>query len=300
MLKRSLLPGCLAVLISVSAPVHSWARPRHERASAQSMPTIIREVVYGHKAGMALTYDVLKPAHRNGAAIIHIVSGGWISQWASPESLVDGFREVLDRGFTMVVLYHGSQPQFAIPEATADIKRGLRYFRLHAGDYGVDPHRIGVWGKSAGGQLALVAALMGDEGDAASPDPVLRAPLRVRTAVAYYPPSDVGLLICPHLTAAQRASPEYAPELYHSISPVFFVDPADPPVLIIHGDADTKVDVAQSRRLHEVLDAAHVENRLIVLSGAGHGFKGQQAEQAGAEMLDWFSAHLDPEHGRQR
>jgi dipeptidyl aminopeptidase/acylaminoacyl peptidase len=116
----------------------------------------------------------------------------------------------------------------------------------------------------------------------------------VRTAVAYYPPSDVGQLITPHLTPAQRAAPEYAPELYRSISPVFFVDRADPPVLVLHGDADQQVDVAQSRRLHQVLDDAGVQNRLVVMPGAGHQFVGAQADEARTAMLDWFTTHLAP------
>ncbi len=289
MMKRALLLSCL--MLAVTAPLPGWAQESGQPAAAGS-PAIVRDVVYGHKAGMALTYDVFRPVYPNGAAIIHVISGGWRSQWAPPESRVDGYRDMLDRGFVVVALHHGSQPQFSIPEATDDLKRGVRHFRLHAADYGVDPDRIGIWGASAGGQLALVAALIGDNGDPASADPVLRAPLKVRTAVAYYPPSDVGLLVTPHLTPAQRALPEYAPELFRNISPQFFVDPSDSPVLIVHGDADDMVDVSQSRQLHRLLNAAGVENRLIILPGAGHKFVGKQAEQARSAMLDWFSAHL--------
>jgi dipeptidyl aminopeptidase/acylaminoacyl peptidase len=147
-------------------------------------------------------------------------------------------------------------------------------------------------GASAGGQLALVAALIGDAGDPASADPVLRAPLKVRTAVAYYPPSDVGLLVSPFLTPAQRVLPEYAPDLYRAISPIYFVDAADPPVLVIHGDADTQVDIAQSRHLKEALDAAKVENRFVVMPGAGHGFVGKQDVEARTAMLNWFTTYL--------
>jgi len=284
----------LLALAAMSGPALSQrtASPNGAEARSAAPVTIVRDVAYGHKAGMALTYDVFRPAKPNGAAVINMISGGWRSQWAPPESRVDGYRDLLDRGFTVVALHHGSQPQFTIPEATADTKLGVRFFRLHAADYGVDPDRIGVWGSSAGGQLSLVAALIGDPGDPAATDPVLRAPLKVRTAVAYFPPSDIGQLVTPFLKPEQIALPENAPDLLRSISPVFFVDAADPPVLVIHGDADTQVNVAQSRRLHEVLDAAKVENRLIIMPGAGHGFRGAQGEQARAALLDWFTTHL--------
>lgn len=280
---------CLLLLTLGPAPA---LLPNSAFAAAPAAVTIVRDVVYGHKAGMALTYDVFQPARSNGAAVVNIISGGWRSQWIAPETRLDDYRDLLDRGFTVVALYHGSLPQFTIPEATADAKRGLRFFRLHAADYGVDPERIGVWGASAGGHLALVTALIGDDGDPAASDPVLRTPLRVRTAVAYYPPSDVGLLVFPFLTAAQKALPEYAPDLYRSISPLFFVDAADPPVLIIHGDADPQVNIAQSRRLHGALDAAKVENQLVVMPGAGHGFTGLQGQEARRAVLNWFTAHL--------
>jgi acetyl esterase/lipase len=278
------------MLLALCAPAAAMAQP--SQSSTAAIPVIVRDVVYGHKAGMALTYDVFRPARPNGATIINVISGGWKSQWTAPESRVDGYRDLLDLGFTVVAFYHGSQPQFPIAEAAADLKRGVRFFRLHAKDYGVDPERIGVWGASAGGQLALVAALIGDAGDSNASDPVLRAPLKVRTAVAYYPPSDVDLLVSPFLTPALRELPEYAPDLLRAISPVFHVDPGDAPVLVIHGDADTQVDIAQSRRLHEVLDAAKVENRFIVMPGAGHSFRGTQATEARTAMIDWFTARL--------
>ena len=145
----------LAVL-ALAGPAAAFANPQSAQAAAAqpATPTIVRDVVYGHKAGMALTYDVFLPAKPNGAAVIHVISGGWRSQWAAPESRIEGYRDLLDRGFTVVALHHGSQPQFTIPEAADDLKRGVRFFRLHAADYGVEPDRVGVFGASAAGSPA--------------------------------------------------------------------------------------------------------------------------------------------------
>ena len=54
-------------------------------ASAQSDDSIHADVVYGHKAGMALTLDVFTPAEANGAAVLNMVSGGWVSRWTAPQ-----------------------------------------------------------------------------------------------------------------------------------------------------------------------------------------------------------------------
>jgi hypothetical protein len=76
---------------------------------ADDWQTITPDVVYGHKAGMALTYDVVKPAKPNGAAVLFMVSGGWVSTWARPDSVVRGdkpdslnlFEKIVDRGYRL-------------------------------------------------------------------------------------------------------------------------------------------------------------------------------------------------------
>ena len=53
------------------------------RTAADSIPLQVDpDVVYGHKMGMALTFDVLKPATANGAGVLFMVSGGWVSSWS--------------------------------------------------------------------------------------------------------------------------------------------------------------------------------------------------------------------------
>jgi len=61
---------------------------------------IVPDVVYGHKHGMALTFDVYKPKQANGTGILFIVSGGWYSRWRPPAQSIDWFKPMLDKGFT--------------------------------------------------------------------------------------------------------------------------------------------------------------------------------------------------------
>ena len=66
---------------------------------AQSNGSIMPDVVYGHKAGMALTFDVFMPAgEANGAGILSMVSGGWFSGWTDPEQARPGYQSLLDHG----------------------------------------------------------------------------------------------------------------------------------------------------------------------------------------------------------
>jgi len=64
-------------------------------------------------------------------------------------------RPLLDRGYTVFAVVHGSQPRFTVPEIVADLNRAIRFIRHHAGTYGIDPQRLGITGAFAGGHLSL-------------------------------------------------------------------------------------------------------------------------------------------------
>lgn len=260
--------------------------------------TYVRDVIYGHHDGMALTYDVFRPVkHANGALVVNMVSAGWNSSWAPPEERQARYQALIDAGFTVVALYHGSAPRFKVPDAVADVRLGMRHIKLHARDYGADPARIGVWGASAGGHLALVAGLMADDGNPAAANPLERSGNRVAAVVAYFPPTDLAALL---QGRPKGGAIDFEDRLYASVSPILSVDPRDPPVLMLHGDADRGVPLAQSQAMHAALDKAGVENRLTVFPGADHDFyvKGDPARtdayatEAMAAMVAWFQSHL--------
>ena len=118
-------------------------------AQAQDV-SVTPDVVYGHKYGMALTFDVFTPPNANGAAVLNMVSGGWRSQWRPHASSQQRYQPLLDKGFTVIAVRHGSSPKFIIPELVPDVRRAVRYIRLNARRWGVDANRLGVWGGSAG------------------------------------------------------------------------------------------------------------------------------------------------------
>src|SRR5215203_3631269 len=84
-------------------------------AASAADPEVIPDVVYGHKDGMALTYDVLRPAKQSGAALLWIQSGGWYSAYADPRALAGASKGFLDKGYTVVVVRHGSAPKYTVP-----------------------------------------------------------------------------------------------------------------------------------------------------------------------------------------
>ena len=287
------------------------AIPLHAQSSGSVMP----DVVYGHKAGMALTFDVFMPAGQvNGVGILNMVSGGWVSRWTAPEQAQAGYQALLDRGFTVFAIRHGSSPRFDVPEAHADVTRAVRFVRLHASTYGIDPARLGVYGGSAGGHLSLMLGLASDEGDPDATDEVLRMSSRVAAVVANYPPVDLrkratpserfpatlperGLFFARGVVAPGAADRfvalAFEDELGASVSPILHVSADDPPTLLIHGNADALVDFNNSELIHSALVASGVETGLVVIEGAGHGFRtAEDRAQASEALVGWFEKHL--------
>jgi acetyl esterase/lipase len=257
---------------------------------------ILPDLVYGHKDGLAMTLDVLKPnARTNGAAILYMVSGGWVSRWSPPKESADRFQFLLDKGFTVVIVRHGSSPRYHVPDAVSDVRQAVRFVRFHAKAWGVDPNRLGVHGGSAGGHLSLMLGMASDDGDPAADEPFMRESDRVASIVAYFPPVDLRTMArgaVPATPGQRFPALNFEKEKAADISPILFVTPDDPPTLLIHGDADTTVNISHSQRMFQALQDNKIKSNFITLPGAGHGFRDADAQRAQAALVAWFEETL--------
>ena len=271
-------------------------------ATSSADVTIKSDVVYGHKDGMALVYDVLMPDSANGAAILFMMSGGWYSSWAPPKTRARQFKDMLDAGFTLIPVYHGSAPRYHVPDAYSDVSRAVRHVKLNAVSYGVDVNRIGVTGGSAGGHLSLMLGLDSDTGKNDERDAVMQVDNSVAAVVAYFPPVafreeeslPVGIVnnVAEEELLSRFPALDYDPELVPTVSPILFVAANDPPTLLIHGDEDPLVDVTHSYAIKEKFEKEGVESELIVIPGGKHGFGGEDAARANKARLEWFQKFL--------
>jgi acetyl esterase/lipase len=193
-----------------------------------------------------------------------------------------------EKGFTVFAVRHGSSPKYPMSSIVADMRRAVRFIRQHAGEYAVDPNRIGVFGSSAGGQLALLLGTTADSGDPSASDAVLRESTRVAAVVAYFPPTDLArwenrrAFPATALTEAEAAQ----------YSPIRFVSAGAAPSLIVHGDADKVVPMVEGETMYAALSKAGVPASFVRIEGAGHGFEGADFKRANAEMVRWFEQHL--------
>lgn len=303
MLRNLVAPVVVATLVALLGGPVLAAEPEFSR----------KEVIYGRKDGMALTMDVLTPKKPNGAAVAWMVSGGWFSaHQAINPAFVDA---LLDRGYTVFAVVHGSQPRYTIPDCVADVTRAVRFIRANAAEYGIDPNRIGVTGGSAGGHLSLMLGTTGDDGNPQAKDPIDRAASRVQAVGCFYPPTDFfnygeeGNLVLGDKVLANFRAPfdfkEIDPktrcyvsiadrdrvlETARRISPYFQVSSDDAPTLIIHGDADKLVPIQQAERIIAKFKEAGVATELVVKPGAAHGWPNLQEDIS--TIADWFDKHL--------
>ncbi|MEM7386576.1 MAG: alpha/beta hydrolase [Verrucomicrobiota bacterium] len=256
---------------------------------------VIPDVVYGHKAGMALTFDVLEPERDpNGCGLLFMVSGGWVSKWYPPEQMKQnpGISQLLKKGYKLFLVRHGSSPRFKVPEAVEDVRRAVRYIRHHAETYGVDPERLGVFGGSAGGHLSLMLGTTADEGSGEAEDPVLQQSNRVAAVVAYFPPVELAPYMKNKEMKKNFPALDFDFGQAESVSPLAHVTPDDAPTLLVHGEKDKLVVPGHSRRIHRAFKKHEVESRLLLFPDADHGFGGRNQKKATAALVAWFDRHL--------
>jgi acetyl esterase/lipase len=170
------------------------------------------------------------------------------------------------------------------PAPLHDAKAAVRWLRARAGELGLDGQRIAAWGESAGGHLAELLGLTGD-------DPALEGDLgvtgpssRVSAVVAWFAPSDLRAMAAdtgtdpmdPGTREAELlgAPPAEVPDAAAQASPVTHVSPGAPPVLLLHGSADRLVPCVQSERLHRALQQAGASTELTLYEDADHMWAG--------------------------
>jgi acetyl esterase/lipase len=276
---------------------------------ASSAFTLQTDLRYAPGAGAAHLLDLYLPASGQAPypTVIWVHGGGWRS---GSKEQVQQARRLVCAGFALASINYRLSGEALFPAQIHDVKAAIRYLRANAAAFGLDGGRFAVFGSSAGGHLAALAATsagvseledlsMGNAGVSS----------RVQAAVDWFGPTDLAKMDsqlavdgCP-ATHARATSAESellgctlgdASCAAHAqvTNPIAYVDPTDPPFLVAHGTKDCVVPEAGSAMLHDALTSAGVCSHLREVVGAGHGDASWSAPEVQNDVARFLTSML--------
>jgi acetyl esterase/lipase len=250
------------------------------------------------------TVEITQPQHHShpAPAVIYLHGGSWIEgDQDSGGFIVHQIGDALNRkGFLVASVNYRLGPDEPWPAQIVDAKCAVRFLRANASALDIDPKAIGVWGHSAGGHLA---SLLGTAGPDAGWDigPYLSQSSTVEAVADFAGPSNLvtlegegapGVVHDNFVSLLGPVPAEQVPAELKAASPVTHVSKNDPPFLIIHGDMDPIVPLAQSEELASTLKSVGVPVSLVVVKGGGHALDEPTAEpnteQIESLIVDFF------------
>jgi len=253
----------------------------HVPAQTESRPealevTVERDVEYGVAKDVSLRCDVYRPKETPEAlmpAVIWIHGGGWRG---GDKAKGANAMALAKRGFVALSVNYRLSGVAPFPAAVEDCKCAVRWLRASAEEYHVDPDRIGVWGGSAGGHLALMVGCADEKAGLEGKGGYARVSSRVQAVCSWYGPADLTVLTdgaSEPVSLFLGGSPAEKPEASKAASPVTWASKDDPPVLMVHGEKDALVPIDQSERMLKALTEAGAEAELVRVKNAGHGWQ---------------------------
>jgi acetyl esterase/lipase len=255
--------------------------------------------------------------------VVYVHGGGWFSGHTRQSGAFASWPTVLAslaaRGYVVASVEYRLSGEAPFPAAIQDVKAALRWLRAHSSEYSIDAGHGLIWGASAGGQLAALAATSCGVAELepplpsaprpepgrvettprspqSPPSPVATAPGDdcVQAAITWYGIFDFGSLASqrdPAATAARAGadSPDARylgcvlaacpQETLTAASPVSYVKRESPPMLLIHGAGDHTVPVQQSKEMFDRSRAAGAPAQLLIIPDVDHSFIGSTSEQ---------------------
>ncbi len=287
-------------LKGVPASVQAHFRPEpfslpEALLGAPTLPTReVRGVPLSAADGSPLTVNIylpLKPGHYPAVAVLY--GGAW--QHGSPDSDASFNRYLAAQGYVIFALDYRHAPKYRFPAQIEDVNLGLAWIDAHARDYEADPTRLAVLGRSAGAQLALLAAY--------------RPQAHVQAVISFYGPVDLseGYLHPPLpdpinsrqvLKLFLGGTLPQMPENYRQASPIHLVRPGLPPTLLIYGGRDHVVQAKYGQQLQILLREQGNQAVFLAIPWAEHAFdlvfhglSSQLAQYETERFLAWALYH---------
>ncbi len=216
-----------------------------------------------------LTAYVPEGTNATGAAMVICPGGGYAH--LAPHEGNDFALWLNQHGVTCFVLkYRLGSSGYRHPAMFNDATRAVRWVRTHAGEFKIDPHRVGIMGSSAGGHLAATLLTHFDAGDPNAADPVERQSSRPDLGILCYPVITMGEFTH-HGSRDNLLGKNPDPELVKSLSNELQVTTNTPPCFLWTTFEDRTVPMENTMMFAEAMRENHVPFDLHVYEKGGHG-----------------------------
>jgi len=243
-------------------------------------------VVYTTANGWEGKMDLYLPAKENGPTpvIINIHGGGWNK--GSKESQT-GFNTFFKRGYAVANIAYRLSQQATAPAAIEDTRCALIYLIKNAKALNIDVNKIVIMGGSAGGHLALMGGLLGNDNRFDTNCPGVKN-VKVAAIINKYGVAEVPAWKSKSATqwlGGKAGDVEFA----KSVSPISYVNKNNPPVFIVHGDADPIVPYQQSVDLYKKLVEKGVKTEFMTVEGGLHGkFSAEKNSEVNKRIVEFL------------
>lgn len=220
-----------------------------------------------------LRMSILMPKHRedrkNLPVLVWLCGGAF--QVMDPDVWIPQWTEFARRGCIVAGVEYRTANEAEFPAALEDVKSAIRFLRGNASDFGLDPDRIFIAGESAGGCLACLAGVYGEDRKYDVGD-YLEYSSRIQGVIDFYGVTD--------FTYKSDGADDLdqvvrqflgGNSLEEEASACLHVDADTPPFLIFHGDRDELSDICQSEKMYQNLVKQGISADFYILEGCGHG-----------------------------
>ncbi len=279
------------ILITLLFTVLLGCKKSDQPARQSDLPaSTTMDVAYGPHPAQKM--DVYLPAGRttsNTVFMLVVHGGGWTGgDKGEFNAIISRLQSSLPQYAFFNInyrLFDGTNNKY--PAQEEDVNAAVNFINSKGKEYNVS-NRMVLMGASAGAHLALLNGYK------------YSSSVKAKAIISFYGPTDLltfynnppSPALQPSLNALFGCSPEQNPQPYQQASPAYFANAQSAPTLLLHGNIDQLVPVAQSILLKNKLESLGVTNKLVIYPYEGHGWVGTSLEDSYTQIQAFLTANV--------